>query len=114
MGSGTAGFVTTALPSAASVGASIVARIATSRIPSPGKSRTPVPIPSRIVSGSPIRSSRPGSRTTCRSTGRFAFEASLKSTSARVSSAIVRSPSLPSPKFSNPSPTGPAITPKTR
>ena len=39
---GTAGFVTTALPSAASVGASIVARIATRAARAPGKSSRPV------------------------------------------------------------------------
>ena len=55
-GAGTASFVMTASPSAASVGASIVARIATVRNGRWGKRSIPVPTPSAMVNGRPISS----------------------------------------------------------
>ena len=88
--SGTASFVTTALPRAASVGARMVARIAISinvRFP---KIRTPTPKPKRIISGRAINKSLRGIRLCCFKTSRFALEASMNKTSARVNSASVR------------------------
>jgi hypothetical protein len=113
-GAGTFSFVTTALPSAASVGASIVARIATVSSGRSGKSSHPTPKPKAMVSGSPIISMRCGIRKLRRRVARLALAESLKSTSARVSSASIRSPSPVTFRSSRPRTPGPARTPKAR
>lgn len=76
---------------AASVGASIVARMHTSSNAIPGKTTIPTPTPSAIQSGRPISSMRAGIRAWDRKVTRSVFAASMKSTSARVKSAITRS-----------------------
>ena len=55
---GTAGLVTTGMPSAASVGASAAATSSASHTPSPGNSHTASSQPARMVSGRPTPSSR--------------------------------------------------------
>ena len=56
--SGTAGFVTTGTPSAASVGASAAPTSKASHTPRAGKSQPARPQPASTVSGSPTASSR--------------------------------------------------------
>ena len=84
------GSVTTACPSAASVGASTTARITASSTVSSPKIAAAATAPSAIVSGSPMPSSRTGSPTSRRSCPRSMREASQKSTNASVASASVR------------------------
>ena len=87
---GMRGSVTTACPSAASVGARTTARITASSTVSAPRSAAAATAPSAIVSGSPMPSRRTGTSTARRSCPRSMREASQKSTSARVASARVR------------------------
>jgi len=84
---GTAGFVTTGLPSAASVGASSAASNAISKISSQGNTIAANKKPSTIVSGKPISSSRSGSPRLRLTTAKSAFAALVNSTMASVISA---------------------------
>ena len=67
MRDGRRGSVTTAWPSAASVGASTIASTSASANVSTGRSPSATSVPARIVSGSPIPSSRAGTSTSLRS-----------------------------------------------
>ena len=84
---GTRGSVTTACPSAASVGASTTARITASPMLSSPKIAAAATAPSAMVSGRPMPSSRTGTSTVRRSAPRSMREASANSTSASVVSA---------------------------
>ena len=109
---GTRGSVTTAWPSAASVGARTIARItASSTLSSPNRTAAAT-APRMMVSGSPMPSSRTGTSAARRSWARSMREASQKSTSARVASARVRTVE-PVLERSTPSSTsGPTSNPK--
>ena len=87
---GTRGSVTTAWPSAASVGASTTARITASPKLSSPKIAAAATAPSAMVSGRPMPSSRTGTSTVRRSAPRSMREASENSTSASVVSASAR------------------------
>ena len=102
---GMRGSVTTAWPSAASVGARTTARITASQSVSAPNVAAAATVPSAMVSGSPMPSRRSGTLTSPRRWRRSTREASQKSTSARVASASVRtaplvlSRSIPSSTF---------------
>ena len=64
-----------------------------------------------IVSGKPINSKRSGMRKECLSSRRLALDASVKRTSANVSSASVPTSSASTCRSSNPSPRGPKSKP---
>src|SRR4051812_14975835 len=108
---GTRGSVTTAWPSAASVGARTTARMTASWIVSWSRTSAPATAPSPIVSGSPIPSSRTGTPASRRSSRRSMLEASENSTSASVASASVRTVSLEDSTSTSPSTRGPMSTP---
>jgi hypothetical protein len=108
---GTAGFVTTGLPSAASVGASSADSNAISKISSQGNTIAANKKPSTIVSGKPISSSRSGSPRLRLTTAKSAFAASVNSTMASVISARRRNPSPLISMRSTRNPSGPRIKP---
>ena len=112
MSSGTASLLTTACPSAASVGASIVASSASSKRDSSTLSSHATPKPSAIVSGRPTSSNRTGSQAVLRSTFKLAPAASLNKTSARVNSASVFSVSRSVSNDNRSKPAGPISRPK--
>ena len=114
MREGSRGSVTTACPSAASVGARITARISTSARLNEPNSPAPTAQPAAIVSGSPIPSSRRGSRYSRRSARTSIREASANSTSVRVTSARLRTCSLDGPMSIHPSPLLPTSSPAER
>ena len=87
---GTAGFVTTALPSAASVGASMVAKIPSSIHEKSLNRKNPLNMPSKIVSGKPINKRRIGMAAFFLRTVKLVLDASLNKTSARANSAMMR------------------------
>jgi hypothetical protein len=109
---GTRGSVTTACPSAASVGASTTARITASSMLSSPTTAAAATAPSAMVNGSPIPSSRTGTPTVRRSAPRSMRDASANNTSASVVSAKARTvaleleTSIPSSTF------GPTSNPK--
>ena len=82
MRDGRRGSVTTAWPSAASVGASTIASTSASASESAGRSPSATSVPAAIVSGRPIPSSRAGTSNSRRSARRSIREASVKRTSA--------------------------------
>ncbi len=84
---GSRGSVTTACPSAASVGARTTARSNASGHDNASRSTSPTPKPTRMVSGRPIPSSRAGIETSSLSACRSIREASPKRTRASVASA---------------------------
>ena len=86
---GMRGSVTTACPSAASVGAKTTARMTASAAVSWSKITAATTAPSAMVSGSPIPSRRTGTPTAWRSCPRSMREASQNRTSASVASASV-------------------------
>jgi hypothetical protein len=108
---GTVRFVTTGLPSAASVGAGIAASKAISSVSSDGDTIAANRKPSTIVKGRPISSSRSGSPRLRLTTLKSALAASVNKTMARVSSARIRNPSPPMLTRSSPNPYGPSIRP---
>ena len=91
---GTLGSVTTACPSAASVGASTIASKTASMNASSPSTATPASAPATIVSGSPIASRRSGTTYSRRKTARSMRDASEKSTTVNVASAIQRTVEL--------------------
>ncbi len=95
MRTGTAGSVKTARPSAASVGARIVPMTAAAAQPSAWNIRPATSVPRAIVSGSPSRSSRPGSWTSPSTSRNLTVEASANSKRASVSSVNVSEASSP-------------------
>ncbi len=108
---GTDLLVTTARPSAASVGARMVATKAAAPHPTAGNVRYASTAPATIVSGSPTNSSRLG-RAASPSTSRSrTVDASANSSRASVSSVMVRTASLPNENGSTPNPPGPRIAP---
>ena len=110
--SGTDSLVTTALPSAASVGASMVASRAMVNRDRLSTSSTPTPKPSTMVNGRPISSNRAGSPAVFFNTLMSAPAASVNSTIASVTSARLR---IVSPSVSHDSrsrPRGPTSRPK--
>ncbi len=111
MTDGTPGFVTTGLPSAASVGASIAASKAISSGAIPGNITIATRKPSTIVSGSPISSSLSGTPILRLTMSKSALAASVNSTMASVSSARVRNPSAPRLSRTTPRPYGPSSSP---
>ena len=113
MAAGTVGFVTTGLPRAASVGASIAASNAISKISSEGNTIAAKTNPSRIVSGRPTPRSRSGRPKLRRTTPKSALAASVNNTIASVSSARRRNPSPVMLMRSTPNPSGPRIKPAT-
>src|SRR3954470_19291878 len=94
MRDGIRGSVTTACPSAASVGARTIASNTASMNASCPKTATPARAPATIVSGSPIASRRRGTRYWRRRATRSIREASEKSTPVSVASATQRTDSL--------------------
>ena len=91
---GTRGSVTTASPSAASVGARTMAsRIASISVTSPNIA-TPASVPATIVRGNPIASKRRGTTYSRRKVARLTRDASEKSTTVKVASATRRTDSL--------------------
>ena len=86
---GRRGDVTTAWPSAASVGARMIARSSASGHARSPRSATPTTNPARIVSGRPIPSRRAGIPSVRRSAFRSMRDASEKRTTASVASASV-------------------------
>ena len=114
MREGRRGSVTTAWPSAASVGARITARIRTSTRLKEPNSPAPTAQPAAIVNGRPIPRSRSGNRYSRRSAGTSIREASANSTSVSVTSARTRTCSLVGPKSIQPSPLVPTIRPAVR
>ncbi len=109
---GTRGSVTTACPSAASVGASTTATITVSPTVSSPKTAAAAAAPSPIVSGRPIASSRTGTPTVRRSAPRSMRDASENSTSASVVSARTRTVSLELDRSTPSSTFGPTSNPK--
>ncbi len=89
MRTGRRGDVTTAWPSAASVGARMIARRSASGHARSPSSATPTTRPARIVSGRPIPSRRAGIPSVRRSAFRSMRDASEKRTTASVASASV-------------------------
>ena len=94
IGWGTRSSLTTAWPSAASVGASTMLRITASQTVSTPKITAAATAPSAIVSGRPMPSSRSGTPKPRRSWPGSIREASQNSTSASVASASVRTAAL--------------------
>ena len=92
---GIRGSVTTACPSAASVGASTIASNTASMNASCPNTATPARAPATIVSGSPIASRRSGTTYSRRSAARSIRDASEKRTTVSVASATQRTDSLP-------------------
>ena len=84
---GSRGSVTTACPSAASVGARITARSRASGHESAPRSMVPTAKPTMSVSGSPSPSRRAGIETSSRNAARSILDASPKRTRASVASA---------------------------
>ena len=109
---GTRGSVTTACPSAASVGASTTARITASPMLSSPKIAAAATAPSAIVSGRPMPSSRTGTSTVRRSAPRSMREASANSTSVSVVSASARTVELELDRSIPSSTSGPTSSPK--
>ena len=91
---GTRSSDTTVWPSAASVGATAMARRAASTTLRPGSTRSADPMPARIVRGRPMPRSRAGTASSRVSAPRLIFDASENRTSASVVSAIRRSTAL--------------------
>ena len=102
--------VTTAWPSAASVGARMIASTSASGQASPSRRTTASTKPARIVSGSPIPRSRAGTPSSRRSARRSMREASEKRTTASVASARTLTSSPSASGSTRPS----ASTPTTR
>jgi hypothetical protein len=111
MRDGNLGSVTTASPRAASVGASRIASTIASVTLNWLKSRAASSVPSAMVSGSPIPSSRSGTAYSRRSRRGLIRDASAKSTTASVASASVRTPSLAGAEVTPSSTSGPTTTP---
>src|SRR4051794_2854699 len=111
MRAGSRGSVTTACPSAASVGASTTARITASSTVSSPKTAAAAIAPTRIVSARPIPSSRTGTSNVRRNTPRSMREASVNSTRARVASARRRTVESELARSIPPSTSGPARSP---
>jgi len=111
MTAGTAWFVTTGLPSAASVGASIAASKAISNVPSNGNTIAASTKPSTIVSGRPTKSSRSGRPRLRLRMPKSALAASVNKTIANVSSAKTRNPSPVMFRRNTPRASGPRIKP---
>jgi hypothetical protein len=108
---GTAGSVTTAMPSATSVGARIVAINAAAAHPIPGNTRCASTVPATTVSGSPMNRSRVG-RPASPSTSRSRIvAASENSSNASVCSVAVRTAWLDIETGSVSRPAGPRIVP---
>ena len=103
--------MTTACPSAASVGASTTPRITASSKLSAPKIAAAATAPSAIVSGSPTPSRRSGTWTWRRSSPRSIRDASQNSTSASVASASVRTVALELSTSIPPSTSGPTSRP---
>ena len=114
MREGRRGSMTTACPSAASVGARITARIRSSARLNEPNSPAPTAQPAAIVSGRPIPSRRAGRLYSRRSAGTSILEASANRTSVSVSSARIRTCSLDGPMSIHPSPLPPTISPADR
>ena len=95
MRTGTAGFVKTASPSAASVGARIVAITAAAAHPMSGNIKPATSVPIAIARGSPSSRSLPGSRASSSTSRSLTVEASANRRSASVSSVAVRTASSP-------------------
>ena len=110
---GTRGSVTTAWPSAASVGANTIARITASSTDNCPKIQAAATAPSAIVSGRPMPSRRSGTPASRRRRPRSMREASQNSTSARVASASVRTAELELSVSISPSTLGPTSNPMT-
>ena len=110
---GTRGSVTTAWPSAASVGANTIARITASPKVNGPKTAAAAAAPSAIVSGRPMARRRTGTPNSCRSCPKSMREASQKSTSANVASASVRTVELVLSMSTSPSTLGPTSRPTT-
>ena len=110
--SGTASLVITALPKAASVGASMVAKTASANKDGCSMSRVPNAKPSAIVSGNPINSSLAGTPVVFFSTLTSAPAASVNSTIASVTSARLRMSSRSVSQSSRARPAGPISSPK--
>ena len=108
---GTALLVITALPSAASVAASMVARIAASYNDKLSNISTARPNPSAITPGRPISNIRDGIRNWRFRIDRSAFAASMNRIKARVKSASVRKSELVASPSNQPIPNGPIRNP---
>ena len=110
---GTALLVMTALPRAASVAASMVARIAASYNDKPSNISTANPKPNAITPGSPSINILEGIRNWRFRIAVSAFAASMNRIKARVKSASVRKSSLVASPLSQPKPNGPIRNPAT-
>ena len=84
MRAGTRGLLTTACPSAASVGASTVPMIAASQKERSVSSRAAAAVPNAMVSGIPMPRRRRGSSSFCLRAERLILAESVNSTSARA------------------------------
>ena len=111
IGCGTRSSLTTAWPSAASVGASTMLRITASQTVSTLKIAAAATAPSAIISGRPMPSSRSGTPTPRRSRPASIREASQNSTNASVPSASVRTTVLELDNSMPPSACGPTSSP---
>ena len=96
MREGSRKLVTTGSPSAASVGASMVASAAAVHRSSWGNRASPAAVPAMMVRGRPMVSNRPGTAISCRSRPRLTRTASVNSTRVRVASARWRTNRLAS------------------
>ncbi len=110
---GTFGSLKIGRPNAASVGARMAAMSAAKARPSPRSTIRATIVPSRIVSGMPIASSRPGSLASPRTLLKSTVEASANRRSARVSSTSILTGSVPGCRGSSPRPPGPRARPRT-
>src|SRR5215211_3869851 len=111
MRAGTRGLLTTAWPSAASVGARTVPTMAASqKVRSVSTSAAKI-IPSTMVSGIPIPRRRRGNASFCRRAERFVLAASVNSTIARAISPTKSTVWSSSLNSTRPSPQGPSTKP---
>ena len=104
---GTPGLLTTACPSAASVGASTAPSTAASSQLNSGSSNLATTAPRPIVSGNPMPSKRTGRPSSCRSAYQSMRAASPKRTKINVSSARMCIAPCSTFRCSHPSPQGP-------
>ncbi len=112
MRSATSGLCTTAMPSAASVGARMQATIASQAIGTSGNRAMPTSRPAPMVSGSPIASKRAGSVQPCRSVFvATPLESENRITASAISPMAVIT-SLSSGNAIQPAPSGPAASPR--
>ena len=111
MRTGTALLVTTAIPSAVSVGAKMAATSAAGPHPTSGNMTWATSAPAAIVSGKPMNSSRDGTLASPSTSRSRTVDASENSRMASVSSVTVRTASLVTDTARTLNPAGPSRTP---